>query len=272
MSHINLYHRSTYFQINSANKQNIPFAPSTSSEDINDSPSTVSPTNNPVESSNRPLPKKQKTLHDIQPLDSNSSKKCTDAITIFVVGTMQPFNVVASQTFINMIKTFNPRYMVPSRKHFSKTVIPKLYNDVVENIKKELLSADGNDVCITTDCWTSLAKMPYIAVTAHFIGDEWNFKSVCLSCTGFEDNHTSENITRILKDILSDWNLDAEKVTCYTTDNASNIIKAISMLDIPHMPCFGHTINIGINKAFQIPVVERALSRLKKLQSTVAHS
>ncbi|GBO23005.1 Zinc finger BED domain-containing protein 1 [Araneus ventricosus] len=168
-------------------------------------------------------------------------QKNVDSVTKFLVGTMQPFNVVESQSFNNMIKTLNPSFKVPSRKFFSKTAVPKLYNDVTESIKRELASVDSNNVCLTTDCWTSLATTPYIAVTAHFIDTEWHLKSVCLCCTQFEENHTSENITQVLKDILSDWNLDAQEITCYTTDNGSNIVKAISMLYVPHMPCFGHT-------------------------------
>ncbi|GBM95269.1 Zinc finger BED domain-containing protein 1 [Araneus ventricosus] len=220
-----------------------------------------------------PPTKKQKTILDFQPLDGNSAKQCTESVARFIVGSLQPYNIVESQPFINMVKTLNPRYKIRGRIFFSETSIPKLYNETIERIKKEISLTQVKDIfAITTDCWTSVANVPYIAITAHFIDVQWNLKSFCLSCTVFQDDHTSENIAETLADILSDWSLDVAELSCCTTDNGANIVKAISLLNVPRMPCFGYTINIGVNKALKIPVLSKAVARLRKLQSSIAHS
>ena len=246
----------------------------TESEDEN----CDSPAENPLKISKLvtdvglPPIKKQKTMFDFQPLDGNTSKKCTEAIAHFIIGTLQPYKVVESDEFKNMVRVLNPCYKIPGRKHFAKTAIPQLYNKTVEKIKKEISLIQVNDIAMTTDCWTSVANVPYIAVTVHFIDKQWNLQTYCLSCTLFQEDHTSENIAEVLTDILSDWNLDAKKISACTTDNGSNITKAISLLNVPHVPCLGHSINIGINKALKINVVNKAVARIKKLQNTIAHS
>lgn len=216
--------------------------------------------------------KKQKTLEDFQPLDSNSSKFCTEAVAKFLAFTMQPYNLVERKPFIDMVKSLNPRYKLPSRKYFSKTGIPKLYNDTVEKMQQELARVKEEEVSITTDCWTSVANTPYIAVTVHFIDDQWNLRSACLSCAHFEVNHTYTNISDMLTSILSDWNLNIKNIACCTTDNGSNILKAMSYLQLTHISCFGHNINIGINRALGLSQLQRAIRRLKKLQSAISHS
>ncbi|GBO42735.1 hypothetical protein AVEN_209867-1 [Araneus ventricosus] len=84
-----------------------------------------------------PPTKKQKTILDFQPLDENSVKQCTESVARFIYGSLQPYNIVESQPFINMVKILSLRYKIPGRKLFSETAIPKLYNETIEGIKKK---------------------------------------------------------------------------------------------------------------------------------------
>ena len=60
-----------------------------------------------------PTAKRQKSMLDFHPPDSTSNKKCTVSITEFIVGAVQPYYIVESELFVNMIKTLNPPYKVP---------------------------------------------------------------------------------------------------------------------------------------------------------------
>lgn len=64
---------------------------------------------------------------------------------------MKPYNLVKHKTFIDMLTTLNPRYILTSRKYFSKNSILKLYNDTVAKIKYELAMIKTSKVSITTD-------------------------------------------------------------------------------------------------------------------------
>lgn len=214
------------------------------------------------------------TLTDYAPLDSKSSEKCTASVTKFLATSMQPFSLVEEESFKKMIKTLNPRYTLPGRKYFSGTAIPKLYNDAVEQIKAIIPQGQGNYSSITCDCWTSIAGAghPYVGITLHFIDDSWELISVCLCCFHFEENHTAENLRDIIHAKLVEWKLDPASIVSCTTDNGRNIVNAIKNSKMQHVPCFPHTINIGINKALEVPQVKRAVARLKCLQNQIAHS
>lgn len=277
ISHLKLYHPSHYKDMFSVSKQTQPVfvpvpVPATVSYETNvDNPTPVlnSKSLNELESSVR---KKQKTMLDFQPLNSGTANNITLSITKFLAATMQPYNLVEHQTFIDMCKTLNPRYTVPSRKYFSKQGIPKLYNETVDKVKYNLALVKTSEVSATTDCWTSVAGTPYMAVTCHFIDKDWELQSYCLNCTHFEKDHDANNIADELTNIFSEWGLNVQKLTSITTDNGSNILKAVDILKIPHISCFGHNINIGIKRVLQLPQLKRAVARLKSLQNTIAHS
>nr|XP_015922601.2 E3 SUMO-protein ligase ZBED1-like [Parasteatoda tepidariorum] len=272
MTHLKIYHPLTFSDVTSSNKQLQNASPSFV-DNISQS-STSSSKNEFIDVDDAPVPpaKKQRTLHEFQPLGGNCLKKYNDAVSKFIVETLQPFSVVESQSFKNMVHILNPRYKVPCRKYFSTTAIPRLFENVVDTIKRHLLAIDSNNVSITTDCWTSLSNIPYIAITVHFINSQWELQSACLTCKPFNEDHTSQNIAEAMTSILSDWDLDIANITSCTTDNGRNILKAVSLLEIPHVPCFGHTINIGVNKALEIPSIKKAVSRVRKLQNALAHS
>lgn len=279
LGHLKLHHPVHYKDTFSNGKQNLPRNISTANQLNVDYPNqssgviSESQQINNVEMSQLPVCKRQKTMHDFQPLNSSASKSCTLSVSKFIGTTMQPYNLVENKAFIDMINTLNPRYKLPGRKYFSQTGIPKLYNDVVEKIKQELALVSTSDISITSDCWTSVAGMPYITITSHFIDNQWMLKTFCLRCAHFADDHTSENIAEVLTNLLADWELNASELASCTTDNGKNILKAIcTNLKIPHISCFGHNINIGVNRALEQPQLKRAISRVKKLQNTIAHS
>ena len=42
----------------------------------------------------------------------------------------EPYLVVERQGFRNLIHVLNPRYKIPSREMFSKTVVPNIYEEI----------------------------------------------------------------------------------------------------------------------------------------------
>lgn len=270
--HLKLYHPIHYSDVSSKRNQG-PQVPIVNQMNVDDPNSCVMPgSEHTTVAVKGHVNKKQKTMHDFQPLNTNVAKNYTLSVAKFLATTMQPYNLVEHKAFTDMVNLFNPRYKLPSRKYFSKNEIPKLYNDTVEKIKHKLVKINNSNISITTDCWTSTAGAPYIAITCHFIDEEWELKSFCLRCAHFEKDHTSDNIVETLTNLLADWGLNVKEMASCTTDNGSNILKAIRCLNIPHVPCFGHCINIGVNKALMLPQLNKAIARLKTLQRTIAHS
>lgn len=44
------------------------------------------------------------------------------------------------------------------------------------------------------------------------------------------EDHTAENIKTMMLNVLDDWSLDERKISALSTDNASNMVKACSLL------------------------------------------
>ncbi|CAN0591401.1 unnamed protein product, partial [Laminaria digitata] len=53
---------------------------------------------------------------------------------------------------------------------------------------KELVR--GQKVSLTCDGWTSGNEIPMMAVTAHWINEDWELKSACLSMSELTGSHT----------------------------------------------------------------------------------
>ena len=122
-----------------------------------------------------------------------------------------------------MIKKLDPKYVLPTRQYFSQTEIPLLYTQVMESVKQD---HHLEHFAATTDLWTSAADHPYLSLTVHFISTNWELKSCCLDTVPLLSDHTGQNIVETLKDVLTNWNLDHDKLVATTTDNGSNFVAA----------------------------------------------
>lgn len=173
-------------------------------------------------------------------------KAATDAVAMYIAKDMVPIYTVEKPGFIHLLKVFDPRYVLPSRKYFSDVALPQLYNSTRQRIATEL---DGvSFYSATTDLWSSRVMQPYLSLTVHFINDDWTLRSVCLQTAYFPDEHKGEIIAQGLKDALSSWNLPEDRLTCMTTDSGSNMLKALRDNGWPSLQCFGHRLNCAIGK------------------------
>ncbi|XP_040278097.1 E3 SUMO-protein ligase ZBED1-like [Bufo bufo] len=194
----------------------------------------------------------------------------TNAITLYLCKDMVPFLTVEKRGFQNMIKTLDPRYEVPSRKYFSQTEMPKLYDKVREQVKNELRSIKY--YATTTDLWSSRTMEPYISLTIHFINDEWKLCSRCLQTSYFPEDHTGELISQGLKEALESWGLKEELQVCITTDNGANIVKAVEINGWTRLQCFGHRLHLAIERSVKDARVEHAIGKCKKIVSAFSYA
>ncbi|CAH1170700.1 unnamed protein product [Phaedon cochleariae] len=212
---------------------------------------------------------KQKSMTQYT-LSKRQEEMITDAVVYFIATSMQPYNIVEQHGFKHLMKTAVPSYKLPSRKTLSECKIPKLYNETVQKIKDRL--AEINEMSFTTDCWTSTGNKPYIALTAHYISKEWKLEGVCLNCAELNEDHTSDIVAAMLSHLLCEWNLEKLKHQTFTTDSGANIIKAIEILKVNHIPCFGHSLNTGVEKSLRIAELQPSIGKVTKIQSAFAHS
>ena len=187
----------------------------------------------------------QQTLSRSQLYSKDSiRRKNIDESLIYMIATdLQPIAIVEDKGFKNLLSTLDSRYQPPSRRTVMSTQIPVTY----QNLKTKLLAELNNTshVSLTTDIWTSLQTTSYCCVTVHYITETWELKSAVLETFEFSTDHTAEHIAAELQRVAASWNI-GEKVVCVVTDNASNMVAAISKTPWRHLPCFAHSLNLVV--------------------------
>ncbi|KAJ8953453.1 hypothetical protein NQ318_023572 [Aromia moschata] len=146
------------------------------------------------------------------------------------------------QRFPRICPRPKPFLSTAKQKKNSATLIPARYEECLNDCRQLLKSV--KKICLTTDCWTSVNTESFIALTGHFINDDFELQSVLLECSHLMGQHTSQILASTINRIVTDWGL-SEKVILVVSDNASNIKNAIIKdLGWKHFGCFAHTINL----------------------------
>ena len=184
---------------------------------------------------------------------------------------MLPISIVNNVGFRAMLRTFEPRYVVPDRKTFSQNYIPEIYQSEKARIAAAMTRGLKN-FSLTTDGWTSRANHSYITHTMHYIDELWNLHAHLLDTAEMPLEHTGVNLADELKDSLARWDLKDDDLVSITTDNARNIVCATEILSWPRFGCLTHTLQIGVKKAMEIPPISRALARARRVVTHFHHS
>lgn len=114
------------------------------------------------------------------PYDSKSAEQTKLNYKIFewMIDNTLPYTVVGSKTYIEMMHQSNPKCCIPSEKYFRTVMMPEIYEKVKARIRMILDQVEN--VSLTTDMWTSQSKQSYASLTAHFIDEDWNRKTIIL--------------------------------------------------------------------------------------------
>ncbi|XP_070138891.1 E3 SUMO-protein ligase ZBED1-like [Drosophila bipectinata] len=209
-----------------------------------------------------------KFLNKTKQYENGSARKAAidKAVLKMIAKDVQPFSVVTDPGFIYLVKTLDPMYKLPSKTHMRNVTLKSEYEAL--RIKLQDVLNQVEHVGITTDCWTSKANEGYITVTVHFISSKFDLQSAVLSTDKLitPTSHSADTIAASLKSVLTEWDL-LRKVTTIVTDNDASMVKACRNLELKHLPCFAHTINLLVQEVLKLPMVSPSISKCKRIVS-----
>ena len=166
----------------------------------------------------------------------------------FMVGEMialdcHTISIVDEQGFRNLIHHAKPNYPIPSRHFLTEKIIPCMYETARNLICDALLKTSF--LSFTTDIWSSGEKM-FISCTAHCIFENFDQQVLLLHVSPFSNSHTGEQIEKILKDMIHDFDIPDKKVHQICHDNASNMVLGVQNTGYASLSCFIHTTQLAI--------------------------
>jgi len=201
---------------------------------------------------------------DIQNISVNdeneTSEQCQEAITLqlikHIVVSKSPFNIVENQTFIDLCKVLNKDYIVPSRRTIIRSIESEY--DILEVKMKHIFTNPHIKLALTCDGWSSRKFKGYFVITAHWIDDEWELKSIILDFKYFPPPHNCTNTANLIMGVVNKYNI-SQKIISVTTDNGSEMKPALEFVrtalithfnaDIHpewHVRCTCHIINLMV--------------------------
>ncbi|XP_045483055.1 zinc finger BED domain-containing protein 4-like [Harmonia axyridis] len=164
--------------------------------------------------------------------------------------------------FRKFISALNPNYQLPSKFVISNTLLPPIYEECVHSIRNIINS--GKTFCITTDAWTSIDTVSYVSITAHFIDENFDLKSILLECSTCDSSHSSENLSAELRRVTREWGIE-RKVIFAVSDNTANIQKAIQDIGWKHIGCLAHTINLLVKDALKNEDIQKTIDKVREI-------
>ncbi|XP_042609782.1 zinc finger BED domain-containing protein 4-like [Cyprinus carpio] len=174
-------------------------------------------------------------------MKKKSVKWCTitKAVSYHIAKDMVPVATVEQVGFQKLLKTMDPRYELPSRNYFAREALPKLYTEIRQSLADRL--ADVTHFALTSDMWSSRTCEPYMSL-------------------------------RPCRTQLQAGNSKKKYLVAITTDNGSNIVKAVELNEWLRMQCFGHRLHLAIGHGMNDKRVTRAISLCKRIVSCFSYS
>lgn len=231
---------------------------------------------NPCTSSSSAIqPKISELFANIRQWDINSTKARQFH---FLIGELiavdnQPFSIVKDEGFNRLLKKAIPAYNIPSEKYFRENIVPNIYKKCKDKIKNEIMAASSK-ISITSDIWTSqYNNNSYISLTGHWIDNDFGARiSYVLSVNHFPGSHTSQAISEILSQMMSEWSI-TNRIHLFIADNASNMKKGIRDLKVFYESCFIHSLQLVVENSIksQRSVID-IIAKCKNIVGHFSHS
>ncbi|MBW0517853.1 hypothetical protein O181_057568 [Austropuccinia psidii MF-1] len=142
------------------------------------------------------------------------------ALIYFISECHLPISITESSAFQSLLELCNPFALNLMVCRTALTAhLSQMFFFHQEHICK-LLLVNGLFISFTTDNWTSPNVTAFIAVTAHFMDEDYKLTSLLLGLSEIIGDHSGASLAKVFFNIISWYNLN-QHILCITTDNAS---------------------------------------------------
>ncbi|KAM3288286.1 hypothetical protein P3S67_021716 [Capsicum chacoense] len=182
-------------------------------------------------------------------------EECRKALCRMIILDELPFRFVEKEGFKQFMKVVQPLFRISSRTTVTRDCFDLF--DEEKNKMRSIFKETQQRVCITTDTWTSVQRINYMCITAHWIDKNWTLhKRVINFCP--ISSHRGEDLAKGIVKCLHEWGL--HQIFTVTVDNASSNNVCVAELSKQltkwgtnllggkhlHVRCMAHIINLVV--------------------------
>jgi len=170
----------------------------------------------------------------------------------WIIDCNMPFSMVNQPSFRAMQMSLNKSAPIVDRKSMAQYILEQVTKD-----KPKIISLLRNRfISVTTDGWSCRSQhMHYVALTAHFIDDNWKLKSAFLACRSHSGSSTAYDQRDLILTILTGYEIEKHSVVALVTDTESTMSSLGRIMElsdgIPWVGCFDHRIQLVAKIAFE---------------------
>ena len=124
-----------------------------------------------------PPTSKHKKIDGFQ--QTKKQKDCTEKLAWNICLDLQPISFVEDKGFKDFVNCLQSSFNIPDRWVIRNKIISDLYMTEKFNLQQKLNEIDT--FAITLDHWTSTAQDEYMAITAHFLSEDFTVNDYCLN-------------------------------------------------------------------------------------------
>jgi hypothetical protein len=194
----------------------------------------------------------------------------------WIITDQQPFTLVENKNFKEFLFSIQPRYKLPSRQTVKNMIINKF--KVARKQINNYLQLSKSKISLTMDMWTSITSLGILAVTIHFIKDNWQFDHFVLDVLYIPSPHNAIAIKNAIIEIVTELKIESRLISI-TSDNEAKMLAAtreiktaLNLSEFSHYRCAAHILNLVVGAALSTSIIPEPVKKLRIFISTVRNS
>lgn len=201
-------------------------------------------------------------------------KRCDNALLQMLACDLQPLAIVEYPGFMNYINSMGAHARLPTKHTLLNTLLPAKYAEVQKTVL--LMLSCAKHIALSGDVWMSPTSGEHLYISAHFINNEWELKSVALGMIFLLNQCTIDELGERLFQLVEKWQISG-KVSCLVSSRNTKLSSAAKMRNWSHLCCFSDSLNLAVKDSLRanedLMQLQKACCNLVLLiQSTVMSS